>query len=208
MEAPDTRAYPASRPVTIMHECSQELVPVEIGQEAVHTSHRDRGRYREKYQGMKEGYEKALQDNEMLKQQLENITKKAQLLQDENILLLDHLLINDGALAQQWLPQGSKPASRDPYPPQHAQIVLEPQRRTPPPPSNHDHSSLRRSRRLSHSTSSTTNGNLPPHHHPSNGRRDHRGQPEARPGEYISMGPPQPYERPLEFIPHDANGRS
>ncbi|KAH6915733.1 hypothetical protein BKA70DRAFT_1253617 [Coprinopsis sp. MPI-PUGE-AT-0042] len=209
MEALDSRSYPSSTPVAIMHEPSQELIPVDMGPEGGHAAYRDKGRFKEKYQGMREQFDKAMRDNEMIKQQLAHITKKAQLLSDENTLLLDHILINDGGIAQKWLPQGPPRG----YPP-GSEMAPEPRRRTPPPGTHlapgHDNPSLRRSRRLSHSNVATANGNGGgSHHHPSNGRRDHRVPPEqARAAEYGSMGPPQPYERPLEFIPHDANGRA
>jgi hypothetical protein len=48
MEALEPRSYPSSTPVAIMHEPSQELIPVDMGLEASHSAHRDKGRFKEK----------------------------------------------------------------------------------------------------------------------------------------------------------------
>ncbi|KAG2012011.1 hypothetical protein CC2G_012063 [Coprinopsis cinerea AmutBmut pab1-1] len=136
-----------------------------------------------------------VQQNEVFQKQLEVANAKINKLQAENDLLLDSMLINEEGLYNRFFPV-SHPQDRFSGPPP------EMHRRSPPIPRHAVPENLRRSRRLSNAVQPMNGGqNISPL--PSNGRREHH--PDSTGPKHIQSQ--HQFERPLEFISHDSNGR-
>ncbi|TFK21761.1 hypothetical protein FA15DRAFT_672219 [Coprinopsis marcescibilis] len=201
MEPPGIPVYHHSSPgtVSMMNEQAHNIgmpVDMDMGSEPIknHSVLRHNpGRYKVKFQEMRERFEKSSRQKASYEKQLEAAANKMKKLQAENDLLLDSLLINDEGLYNRFFPESRQNR------PQAPQEASRP--RTPPIPPHAVPAPLRRSRRVSNSV--LPNGSM---HKPSpfqaNGSIEHR-PPEPNSSSMMT----HPYERPLEFIAHDGNGR-